>query len=994
MNRILKLHKGWAWAALALVLLTALPLEGAAISGRSLRFKPQNTPTTLIPGPEEGECAWNDATNLLQCYTGSAWADVGFGVGTCNLDQAYDAATQGLMTVDGNAVTLNSSHATNICLDVNKSAGSGNALDITSSGTNSGNLIDLNMALGAGEGIDITSSGTNTGVLIQLTHAVGNTSAIDIIKSGGSGDGIDITSSGTNTGIPFQINHAVGDTTGLDIAKSGGSGDAMVITTSGTNTGAAVTITHAVGNTTGIALAKSGGSGDAIDITSSGTQSGILLDINQAVGNAVAVDIDKSSATASGAVTIDVTGGTGIPLAVATDQDIGVATLTKTGVGAGAVLTIANSGTGNDITGDAWTITTAGQFTGTTSGSYTGDETHTATATTGTGFDFDARTITTGTGLRVRYDESTLNGGFPFAVYGADGVANHFTIAENGAATVAGSAAGTDALTLTAGDLRVTSGHEIISAGNLTVDDGLVVFEDETGAVTQFLLDHKAGNMGDNLAMLLLDDGGNPVSGSNMLRLVPTGTPAAGSIGLEFVGASKVMQAIYADSDTTANSVVEVNSGGARADNIAGLMVLADGAGAAGSSVLRVAQSGTPGAATSYLVDFDNSGATMTQNPVGVYIHGGTTTNDSVQINATGAIADDKAALNVIHGTGAIANGGAIARIAGTANAAGATAYGLIISANGTNLEALSVELGKSTFAEEITSTGEGVTLNDNTILKIGTAGADGQLTSNGSTAFYTATTGLSIGDGTANNAHTIASTGVDTVSGTGQVLLQDAVEILFGTAGAESEIASDATNTEWKITSGNLQVGDGASTNYTAFANATGKVSFAGTARPTKYLFFPAREFQPEGANPSVMTVATHAIGWGLDPASDEAITTSFRIPDNWATGTDATAKIYWAANDALSTVVRFDVITVPLAEDELTSGAGNTDTLDDTEVSATAYDLNVTGAITIAASTEWAAGDLIFLSINRDANHANDTLAADCIVLGIEIAYTASQI
>ena len=66
--------------------------------------------------------------------------------------------------------------------------------------------------------------------------------------------------------------------------------------------------------------------------------------------------------------------------------------------------------------------------------------------------------ITTGTVIRAQTAEATLTTGFYFEAWDTTGSATVFSVAAKGATTIAGSAFGTAALTLTAGDLVISSG--------------------------------------------------------------------------------------------------------------------------------------------------------------------------------------------------------------------------------------------------------------------------------------------------------------------------------------------------------------------------------------------------------------------------------------------------------------------------------------------------------------------------------------------------------
>ena len=87
----------------------------------------------------------------------------------------------------------------------------------------------------------------------------------------------------------------------------------------------------------------------------------------------------------------------------------------------------------------------------------------------------DSTSLTSGTGLLIQLSDTALNAGFYFRCRDSIGAADEFTVAENGATVITGAAAGTNALTLTAGDLRLTSGHVILTSGNATLTSGNLV---------------------------------------------------------------------------------------------------------------------------------------------------------------------------------------------------------------------------------------------------------------------------------------------------------------------------------------------------------------------------------------------------------------------------------------------------------------------------------------------------------------------------------------
>jgi hypothetical protein len=86
---------------------------------------------------------------------------------------------------------------------------------------------------------------------------------------------------------------------------------------------------------------------------------------------------------------------------------------------------------------------------------------------------FSSTSLTTGTLLHLELTEGTLNGGHYLKAWDVTAGATVFSVGEDGATVIAGSALGTAALTLTAGDV-------LISSGNLTVSGKMITSGTET----------------------------------------------------------------------------------------------------------------------------------------------------------------------------------------------------------------------------------------------------------------------------------------------------------------------------------------------------------------------------------------------------------------------------------------------------------------------------------------------------------------------------------
>ena len=105
-----------------------------------------------------------------------------------------------------------------------------------------------------------------------------------------------------------------------------------------------------------------------------------------------------------------------------------------------------------------------------------GNMSFTPSATTGNGFYIDGSTVTTGNVVRSEYDATNAAGGFGAIEITEDGSAV-WTVGEDGNMVIAGTLTGTDAITITAGDITLVS-------GDLTLTDGVLVLSGGTITIT------------------------------------------------------------------------------------------------------------------------------------------------------------------------------------------------------------------------------------------------------------------------------------------------------------------------------------------------------------------------------------------------------------------------------------------------------------------------------------------------------------------------------
>ncbi len=254
---------------------------------------------------------------------------------------------------------------------------------------------------------------------------------------------------------------STGSTTILGAAGAGGVPTWLQIFNGG-NTFALAGTTWTIDNTTGnnnvLTLTNTGaGSGHIVQITNAGTGK----DINGTSGT--------WSVTKLGAAAF-----------------LSVATATVNGAGAG--ITIGDSGANVVTIGtNTNTITMAKATTFSSTITVTdGQIAHTSTSNTvapylltnntattlGAGVSslglmvVRSTTLTTGNALLVQLAEGTLTTGYYFNAWDSVGVASVFKIGTKGATTIAGNAFGTAALTLTAGDLVLSSGKILATAAS------------------------------------------------------------------------------------------------------------------------------------------------------------------------------------------------------------------------------------------------------------------------------------------------------------------------------------------------------------------------------------------------------------------------------------------------------------------------------------------------------------------------------------------------
>ncbi len=393
----------------------------------------------------------------------------------------------------------------------------GNLLTATTTGAYSGTGMVLITAGAMTTGITlsiVSTTGLTSGSLIRATSstagAIATNGAVSFTATGAFTTAaavgfVSVQANTTTAGYVMDIS-ATSLTTGVGLAIANGSsamtsGSLLRITAGGTGaiaTNGIVSFTHSGDFTSTSAI-----NGGFVEVKANSTTAGTIINVlGTALTTGVALNISNgTAATTSGSLLRVAAGGTG---AVATN---GIVSFTHTGVytsttainggfveikasatTAGTILNIVgaalttgvgvniSNGTSGVTTGSLLRVTAGGTGTVATNGvvnfvhsgifgstSNAGFVNITANASTGgTILAVNATGLTDGVGIYSPSAEAGLTTGKYMSLGG--GV---FTIAKFGATVIAGSALGTAALTLTAGDATITSGNLVLTAGTI-----------------------------------------------------------------------------------------------------------------------------------------------------------------------------------------------------------------------------------------------------------------------------------------------------------------------------------------------------------------------------------------------------------------------------------------------------------------------------------------------------------------------------------------------
>ena len=782
------------------------------------------------PNPTDSHTVYVES-DLLKYWDGSSATTLGAAGAVANfgLNDAYDDGVS--ITVDSAAVLLSGSHATNDVLDVRGSAAVAGALiSLAQSGTG----VDID---GTSSSWLVTKLGAGTFLSLAtdtITASTGDPSNLTIDATGAGTIAIGATSTGAVTITPALTATASITITGTadsnvltvtagDILVSNGK---LVLTNDDTDSAIAVT-------------AASVTTGNVISATAVGITTGSILYLSTSEagitsGNGSYIECYDSTAGATqflvsddGATTItgDAVGTTALGI-TAGDVAISDGNFALTSSSTSDVFSITDDSL---LANNALIVKGSGAFTGTTTGSFvaitpTGMTTGTAlyiagaaattasklvdlttSTTTGTVITATASGILTGVGaaLSIVADAATTPGasaGEGVVNISADGLttgtalnvesASNELMTSGNLADFTHSASGTTVAAKTGAVVNITS--SITESGTSTQDYDVL-------SLTRTSIHDTAGTLTAQGAILKLENvatetGATLTDTVNGIELLMD-TQGTGD-GLKVTHSATAGQAINVISAATTVSSVLITGSGVKANNKADLEVTNNGATAAGGSILRVTNTGTPAAATSYLVDFDYSGATMTNNPVTMFLNSGASTAAALQITSSGAAAANSGHLELES-----TNTGAVGPVLGfahtsTGSAAANDVVGRILLEGLDDADAVESYARIDAIAQDVAA-----------------AGPDGSLDFLVDRA-GTLTLGLSVGwDNTASAA--INGIAVGDASGTARVTSAGATSLTLDTNGG--------TN------SGTITITQGANAAITLTPNGTGLVDLAG---------------------------------------------------------------------------------------------------------------------------------------------------------------------
>jgi hypothetical protein len=322
----------------------------------------------------------SDNTNAIHTYKSA------LGAGACY--SALNAGTGDCFYGDQTGVGFVAQliqEAANAGLYVNKTnVGVGAATHVHNLGTGQGIYVDQ---VGAGYGIQVDQAAAVAGVFVNMGAAASglvvdktNAGGGDVVSilNAGTGDGLNIAQTGAAPAVYIgQAGH--GESILIDHSDEG---DASVIEIANSGVGTGIKVVNTANGLCGY-FSKATGALDCVSMYNAGTGSCLALEQDSGVGvgltviqrtNAHGISVVKSG-TGTGTAGYLEAAGTGVALYAKNTNAAGTAAaftssgengsglqVSHEGAGTGYVLSLLNSGTGNYITADVWSISNVGHL--------------------------------------------------------------------------------------------------------------------------------------------------------------------------------------------------------------------------------------------------------------------------------------------------------------------------------------------------------------------------------------------------------------------------------------------------------------------------------------------------------------------------------------------------------------------------------------------------------------------------------------------------------
>ncbi|MBU0705687.1 hypothetical protein KJ657_02215, partial [Patescibacteria group bacterium] len=159
------------------------------------------------------------------------------------------------------------------------------------------------------------------------------------------------------------------------------------------------------------------------------------------------------------------------------------------------------------------------------------------------------------------------------------------------------------------------------------------------------------------------------------------------------------------------------------------------------------------------------------------------------------------------------------------------------------------------------------------------------------------------------------------------------------------------------------------------------------------------ATKYQSLDINGAVTTAVTTGSKIGgllpvqeLDADGDSRLLWSFLVPDDWVSGTDILATLFWSPSNTDTGNVAWDVDYASIPDGDTVTAGDFTD-VSTTEAAGGTTDQVQTQTFTVA-NAGIAADEMVVLSVNRDGASGSDTFTGNAHLSGVRIEYTGKKL